>query len=441
MTQHRLLIGAILAVGTATISFVAAVGSAPATISNSDLALIGGVIRFVEQNYVRPVGSDELTKDALKGMLSRLDPHSDYMDEQEFKESQGSISGKFGGVGMELSEQNGVPKIIAPIDGTPAARAGIQPGDLIVLIGSLSTSGMGLGKVVNLLRGAPGTSVTITVSRGENPPFEVTLTREIVQVQSVKSNLEPNGVGYIRIIQFTDETPKFFKKAVNDLKDKAGGHLKGLVLDLRNDPGGLLSASIDVAGNFLEGGQIVSIRGRNSGGEQIFKAPPHGDLIPGTPIVVLINGASASASEIVAGALQDRHRAIVMGTQSFGKGSVQTIIPLKGHGALRLTTALYFTPSGRSIQDEGISPDVVAEAPKDQQVPGAVLLRESALNGAFANPGTFIGGSEKARKNGSQRPSPADRAAVSAPIKANLIGSADDGQLKAALSYLDHARY
>ena len=441
MTQHRLLIGAILAVGTATISFVAAVGSAPATISNSDLALIGGVIRFVEQNYVRPVGSDELTKDALKGMLSRLDPHSDYMDEQEFKESQGSISGKFGGVGMELSEQNGVPKIIAPIDGTPAARAGIQPGDLIVLIGSLSTSGMGLGKVVNLLRGAPGTTVTITVSRGENPPFEVTLTREIVQVQSVKSNLEPNGVGYIRIIQFTDETPESFKKAVNDLKDKAGGHLKGLVLDLRNDPGGLLSASIDVAGNFLEGGQIVSIRGRNSGGEQTFKAPPHRDLIPGTPIVVLINGASASASEIVAGALQDRHRAIVMGTQSFGKGSVQTIIPLKGHGALRLTTALYFTPSGRSIQDEGITPDVVAEAPKDQQVPGAVLLRESALNGAFANPGSFVGGSEKARKTGSQRPSPADRAAVSAPIKANLIGSADDGQLKAALSYLDHARY
>ena len=392
-------------------------------------------MQLVEHNYVHPVGVDELTKDALKGMVSRLDPHSDYMDEEEFKQSQGSITGKFGGLGLEISQRGGIPRIISPIDGTPAAHAGLQAGDLIVMIDHQSTHGMDLDKAVRLLRGDPGTTVSLTISRGDKTPFEVPLTREIIQVKSVKSALQPDGIGYVRITQFSGDTSKAFRQAVDDLKAKSGSRLQGLVLDLRNDPGGLLSAAVEVAGDFLDGGTVVSIRGRQSGAEQVYKASPKGDMLPGTPLAVLINGASASASEIVAGALQDRHRATVMGTQSFGKGSVQSVIPLNGHGALRLTTALYYTPSGRSIQDDGVSPDVVVEVPKDEQVAGGVVLRESALNGAFANPGPA---GQQSRQPGTQDDASASNAAYSAPIKSDLIGSSKDAQLNAARSYLEH---
>jgi carboxyl-terminal processing protease len=338
-----------IALGFAAIPLVAICASS--TLSYLDL--IAGIMQEVQRDYVRPVQVDVLAKNALKGMLTRLDPHSDYLDEQEYRETQADISGKFGGIGIEISVEDGVPKIIAPIDGTPAAKAHLEPGDLIVGIGGQSTQGMDSAKVINAIRGKPGSTVTMMISRGDKAPFKVTLQRDIIRAPSVTSELEPEGLGYVRISQFVDDTPKNFKDAIETLKRQAGGQLKGLVLDLRNDPGGLLLSAVAVAGDFLQGDAVVTIRGRRSSENQVLKSESRGDLLAGMPIVVLINAASASASEIVAGALQDHHRATVMGTQSYGKGSVQTVIPLNGRGALRLTTALYYTPNGRSIQDEG----------------------------------------------------------------------------------------
>ncbi len=390
MKNTRLLFVGVIGAALALCPMTSAIG-AQRGLSQTDLALLGGIIQLVERDYVHNVGAHELTKDALKGMLSRLDPHSDYMDEQEYKESQANISGKFGGLGIEITEQHGVPKIISPIDGTPAAKAGLEPGDLIVGIDGKGTRGVSLNNIVRTLRGKPGSKVTITILRGAKKKFDVAITRAIISVQTVKSKLEPNNVGYVRITEFGGTTPKDFRKAIEAMKQKAGDKLTGLVLDLRNDPGGLLSSAVSVAGNFLDGGTVVTIHGRHKVDDETYKAEKGGALLPkDTPMVVLINGASASASEIVAGALQDRKRATVMGTQSFGKGSVQTIIPLNGHGALRLTTALYYTPSGRSIQGKGITPDVVLEAAKDIQVAGA-LPRESTLHGAFSNPGALGG--------------------------------------------------
>jgi carboxyl-terminal processing protease len=435
MTRPRLLIVSLLAAaGVAVIPLVTAIAMQGGDPAASDIALLAGVIQLVHRAYVHPIGSDELTKDALKGMLTRLDPHSDYMDAEEFKQSQADMSGSFGGLGMEISEQDEIPKVISPIDGTPAARAGLEPGDEIVLINHSSTQGVSLSKVVSLLRGDPGTTVTVTILRGKQQPFDVTITREIIKIESVKSRLEPDGIGYIRISQFGGDTASGFKKAITDLNHEANGRIKGLVLDLRDDPGGLLTAAVEVAGDLIDGGSVVSIRGRQASDEKTFKAPAHGDMLSGIPVAVLINGASASASEIVAGALQDRHRATVMGTQSFGKGSVQTIIPLDGHGAVRLTTALYYTPSGNSIQDKGIAPDIVVDAPKDQQIAGGALLRESALHDAFANPGPL----NQTPGAGATYPTvPQVASAYSAPIKAELIGKPDDAQLKAAVDYLE----
>jgi carboxyl-terminal processing protease len=407
----------------------------------SELALIGGVIELVQHDYVHPIGSGDLTKDALKGMLNRLDPHSDYMDEQEFKETQADISGHFGGLGIQISSQNGVPKVIAPIDGTPADKAGLQPSDLIVAVNGQSTQDMGLTKIVRLLRGEPGTQVTITILRGNKTPFDVTITRQIIQVASVKSKMQPDKVGYVRITEFGETTPEDFKKAIEKLKDEAGGSLHGLVLDLRNDPGGLLSSAVAIGDDFLNDGKIVSIHGRNPGDDHTYRATP-GELLPNTPVVVLINAASASASEIVAGALQDTNRATIMGTQSFCKGSVQTVIPLNGHGALRLTTALYYTPNGRSIQGQGISPNVQVEVPKDQQVEGGLVMRESQLQGAFKNPGKLNDKSKPGAKtpNGGESASedfPREgRSNYATPIKNDLIGTENDAQLKAALDFL-----
>jgi carboxyl-terminal processing protease len=430
MRNSRLIAIGIAAAGLAAIPLVAATSSSAPT----NLELITAVMQAVEHDYVHPVGPDVLTKDALKGMLTRLDPHSDYLDEQEYRQSQADIGGKFGGIGIEISTQDGVPKVIAPIDGTPAAQAGIEPGDLIISIGGQSTSGMDPVKIIGAIRGDPGSAVTLTLSRGEKEPFDVTLKRSVIHAQSVKSSLEPDGFGYARISQFIDDTPRNLKQAIDNLQRQAGGHLKGFVLDLRNDPGGLLASAVGVAGEFLNGGTVVTIHGRHSGDDQVFKSDAKGDLLRGAPVVVLVNGASASASEIVAGALQDQHRATVMGTQSFGKGSVQTIIPLKGHGALRLTTALYYTPSGRSIQDEGISPDIVVEAPKDEQIANSVKLSESTLNGAFSNPGPL------GRTSATKGAKPAvGKAVYSPPMKADLIGTPQDAQLKAALSYLNRS--
>jgi carboxyl-terminal processing protease len=436
MTKTRLLIPSLI-VAILVVPLVSMIRTHGEEGPAADLGLLAGVIQLVRHDYVHPVGSNELTDDALKGMLNRLDPHSDYMTEQEFKQSQADTAGRFGGLGMQISEHDGVPKVIAPIDGTPAAHAGIEPGDEIVMINHSTTNGVALGKVVTLLRGDPGTSVTLTILRGKETPFDLTLTRQIIRVDSVKSKLEPEDIGYIRISQFGSDTSDGFKHAITDLKQKANGQLKGLVIDLRNDPGGLLTAAVDVAGDLLNGGTVVSIRGRRSSENKSFGAPAHGDMLPGVPVVVLVNGASASASEIVAGALQDRQRATVLGTQSFGKGSVQTIIPLNGKGAVRLTTALYYTPSGRSIQDEGISPNVVDEAPKDQQISGGAMIRESALHGAFANPGPMVQPQQQG-KPGAELPNAKSKSVYSAPIKADLIGKPDDAQLKTALSYVEH---
>jgi carboxyl-terminal processing protease len=432
MKNARLLFVGVIGAALAFCPLSGAVG-AERGLSPIDQKLVNSVVQLIQYEYVHKIGAHKLTVDMLKGLMARLDPHSDYMDEPEFKESQANISGKFGGLGIEITEQHGVPKVISPIDGTPAAKAGLEPGDLIVAINGDPTNGVGLNKIVRTLRGKPGSKVTITILRGTKKRFDVTITRAIISVQTVKSKLEPNNIGYVRITEFGGTTPADFKKAIKAMTKKAGGHLNGVVLDLRNDPGGLLTAAVAVAGNFLDGGTVVSIHGRHKDDDETYKAAKGGMSVPkSTPMVVLINGASASASEIVAGAMQDRGRATIMGTQSFGKGSVQTIIPLDGHGALRLTTALYYTPSGRSIQGRGITPNVVVDAAKDVQVAG-VLPRESTLHGSFHNPGSLING-KVAPKDIAK---PTAKPDLSPPIKPQLIATDKDNQLKAALALID----
>lgn len=393
-----------------------------------DLRLLTTVMRQVEASYVNKVSEHELTTDALRGMLSRLDPHSDYMDEQQYKEMVSVTRGRFGGIGIELTLEGGVPQIISPIDGTPAASAGIEPGDRIVKVDGTPTAGMDAEEVVKRLRGAVGTKVTLTILRRGRQPFDVALTRAIVRVLSVKATLEPGKIGYARISTFVENTPAEFAKAIARLQHEAGGQLNGFVLDLRNDPGGLLDSAVDVAGDFLDAGTVVTTRGRDSEDDHVYTAPVAGDLLHGTPVVVLINSASASASEIVAGALKDDHRATVMGTRSFGKGSVQSIIPLDGQGALRLTTALYYTPSGQSIQDRGIEPDVVVQLPKDEVVANTIIGHESDLYGALKNAGPLDGRGAAPAAQSSR--------AEEHPINPLLIGTKKDFQFETALRYL-----
>jgi carboxyl-terminal processing protease len=400
----------------------------------ADLGLLQDAMKQVERNYVTPVTNSELAKDALKGMLTRLDPHSDYMDEEQYRQMTAVTRGQFGGIGVELTLEGKVPEVISPIDGTPAAEAGIEPGDRIVKIDTQATTGMDVEEIVKRLRGVPGSRVALTISRNDRSPFEVVLTRNIIRVVSVKSDLKNRNIGYVRVTTFTENTASELAGAVARLKTRSNGQLSGLVLDLRNDPGGLLDAAIDVTGAFLDGGVVVTTRGRNGSDDHVYRAPPGGDILRGTPIVVLINSASASAAEIVAGALQDHRRATVMGTRSFGKGSVQTIIPLEGRGALRLTTALYYTPSGRSIQGQGIAPDIVVNVPKNQQVANAVISFESDLYGALKNGGTLnsnpsLGSAASARSS----------AEAEHPIKPVIIGTGSDPQVAAAVEFLHRA--
>ena len=271
MTRTRFIVASLVVAAVIAIPAMTALAVQRSDQGMSDLALLDGVIGLVQREYVHPISSGELTEDALKGMLTRLDPHSDYMDEQEYKQSEGDIAGKFGGLGMEISEQDGVPKIVSPIDGTPAAQAKLEPGDLIVQIDHSSVQGMGLPKVVSLLRGDPGSTVTLTILRGKGAPFDTMLTRQIIQVKSVKSEIESDGVGYIRISQFGGDTATSFRRAINTLKDKQNGHIKGLVIDLRNDPGGLLSAAVDVAGDLLDGGTVVQLT-RHAAGCPVWSA-------------------------------------------------------------------------------------------------------------------------------------------------------------------------
>jgi carboxyl-terminal processing protease len=401
------------------------------TAGGGDLRLIQDAMRQVEQSYVVPVKPDQLIDGALKGMLGKLDPHSDYMTEREYRELVSTTSGQFGGVGIEISVEEGVPQVVSAIDGTPAAIAGIEPGDRIVKADGQPIVGMEISEVVRKLRGPPGAPVVLTIARANRPMFDLSITRAIIHVESVKYALEPNRIGYVRIGTFDENTPAELRAAVARLRQQAGGNFAGFVLDLRNDAGGLLDAAVEIAGDFLDSGTVVTTRGRESDENRIYDASPNGDLIRGTPMVVLINGASASAAEIVAGALQDDRRATLLGTHSFGKGSVQSIIPLDGHGALRLTTALYYTPSGRSIQGHGITPDRLVPVPKELQVANAVVTYESDLFGALKATGALA-----PTEADTSAPSRSVAGAVDHPINPKVIGTSQDAQLNAALEYL-----
>jgi len=313
----------------------------------------------IKRDYVESVPDKKLLEDAIKGMLAGLDPHSAYLDMEQYKDLKEGTTGQFGGLGIEVTMENGFVKVVSPIDDTPAQRAGMKAGDLVVRLDEKPVKGMTLGEAVKIMRGTPGSDIILTVIReGEEAPLKVTITRAIIKVKSVKNKILEKDYGYLRISSFQSRTGQGVVDAVINLKKENEGDLKGLVLDLRNNPGGVLNAAVEVSDAFLEKGLIVYTEGRIKNSEMRFNAAP-GDIINGIPIVVLINAGSASASEIVAGALQDHKRAIIMGEKSFGKGSVQTILPTSGNAAVKLTTARYYTPSGRSIQAEGIEPDIV----------------------------------------------------------------------------------
>src|SRR5712691_143486 len=332
------------------------------------LNLFGEVFERVRAEYVDEVSDDTLVESAINGMRTSLDPHSNYLNTKNFNDMKVQTRGEFGGLGIEVSMENGLVKVVSPIDDTPAARAGLKPGDLITHLEGEPVQGMTLPEAVDRMRGLVNSDIKLTIRREGREPFDVKLTRATIKIQSVRSHLEGDNIGYIRVTTFNEQTDVGLNNAMKNLKQQAGSKLQGVILDLRNNPGGLLDQAVAVSDAFLDKGEIVSTRGRRSEDAQRYNAR-QGDIAGGLPMVVLINGGSASASEIVAGALQDHHRAILLGTRSFGKGSVQTIIPLLGHGAMRLTTARYYTPSGRSIQAKGIDPDIVVEAAKIEHPP------------------------------------------------------------------------
>jgi carboxyl-terminal processing protease len=359
------------------------------------LNLFGDVFERVRADYVEKPEDSKLVESAINGMLASLDPHSSYMDGKSYRDMQVQTRGEFGGLGIEVTMEDGLIKVVAPIDDTPAAKAGILANDIITHLDDDAVQGLTLNQAVEKMRGAPNTKIRLKVMRkGKDTPLEITLVRDVIRVRSVRSRMEGDDIGYIRLTQFNEQTTEGLKRAINEMAIQ-GDKLKGYVIDMRNNPGGLLEEAISVSDAFLDKGEIVSTRGRNVEETQRRNAKP-GDLAKNKPIIVLINGGSASASEIVAGALQDHKRATVIGTRSFGKGSVQTIIPLgSGNGALRLTTARYFTPSGRSIQAKGISPDIEVL----QDVPDEVKSRtdtkgEASLRGHLKAEGDEQTGSQ-----------------------------------------------
>jgi carboxyl-terminal processing protease len=357
-----LLVLAVLAAGSTMVSLAR---SQSASAANSEiyrqLDLFGEVLERVRADYVEKPEDPKLIEAAINGMLTALDPHSAYLNPKHFRDMQVQTRGEFGGLGIEVTMENGVVKVVAPIEDTPAARAGIMSGDLITHLDKEQILGLTLQEAVEKMRGPVNSPISLTIVRkGVDDPFEVKVVRDVIHINPVKYNAEGDDVGYIRVTTFNEQTTANLQKAIEDLKKQLGPKLKGFIVDLRNNPGGLLDQAISVSDAFLDQGAIVLTRGRNLEETQRSNARP-GDITDGQKIVVLINGGSASASEIVAGALQDHHRATIVGTRSFGKGSVQTIIPLGSNGALRLTTARYYTPSGRSIQAKGIDPEVVVE--------------------------------------------------------------------------------
>lgn len=381
--------GALLSVQVAPI--MAQEANKPASVYEQ-LDLFGDIFERIRADYVEKVDEKTLIEAAINGMLSSLDPHSNYMPPDDYADMKVQTRGSFGGLGIEVTQENGAVKVVSPMDGTPAAAAGIQSGDFITSVDGESLMGLTLDQAVDKMRGPVGSEITITIVReGQSEPFDVTMTRDTIKLTAVKGRVEANTV-VLRITTFNDQTFPNLEDSLNKAVDDAGGMEKvdGIVLDLRNNPGGLLTQAIAVSDAFLDKGEIVSTRGRREEDSERWNAAP-GDLAEGKPIVVLINGGSASASEIVTGALQDHHRAIVVGTKSFGKGSVQTVMPIRGEGAMRLTTARYYTPSGRSIQSLGINPDIVVPQPPVQPNEGEDKAQadqtssEADLRGVLSN--------------------------------------------------------
>jgi carboxyl-terminal processing protease len=397
-------------------------GAAPPNAVNTaetykQLNLFGDAFEIVRSNYVDQVNDDTLVEGAINGMLTSLDPHSNFLNAKNFTDMKVQTRGEFGGLGIEVSMENGLVKVVSPIDDTPAANAGLKPGDLITHLDGNPVQGLTLPEAVEKMRGPVNSDIRLTIRREGREPFDVKITRAIIKIRSVRSHLEGKNIGYIRITSFNEQTDVGLNNAMKNLKQQAGNKLIGVVLDLRNNPGGLLDQAVAVSDAFIDRGEIVSTRGRRSDDAQRYNARS-GDIASGLPVAVLINGGSASASEIVAGALQDHHRAILVGTKSFGKGSVQTIIPLAGHGAMRLTTARYYTPSGRSIQARGIDPDIIVEAAKIEHAP----KKED--------------GDAKTAGKSDDKSNKDDTTAEKNTVDPSLIGTPDDYQLARAVDML-----
>jgi carboxyl-terminal processing protease len=393
------------------------------------LNLFGDVFELVRADYVDEVSDETLVEGAINGMLTALDPHSNYLNSKNFNDMKVQTRGEFGGLGIEVSMENGLVKVVSPIDDTPAAHAGLKPGDLVTHLDGKPVQGLTLPEAVEKMRGPVNSDINLTIRREGKEPFDVKLTRAVIRIQSVRSHIEGNNIGYIRVTSFNEQTDVGLNNAMKNLKAQANNKLIGVVLDLRNNPGGLLDQAVAVSDAFLDKGEIVSTRGRRSDDAQRYNARP-GDIAAGLPVAILINGGSASASEIVAGALQDHHRAVLIGTRSFGKGSVQTIIPLAGRGAMRLTTARYYTPSGRSIQAKGIDPDIVVEAAKIEHAP----TTDDKTAKAGDKPGD-----KAADKPGDKKDDKSDKGdsgGAQGTIDPSVIGTADDYQLARAVDML-----
>jgi carboxyl-terminal processing protease len=394
----------------------------------NELRNFSDIFARVKSDYVEEVDDKTLLENAIRGMLTGLDPHSTYLNSDEYKELKIGTTGKFGGLGIQVGMEDGFVKVISPIDDTPAFRAGLEAGDLIIRLNEKSVKGMTLNDAVKIMRGEPGTDIKLTVIReGADKPLPFTVTRDIISVKSVKSRILEPDYGYIRISNFQSKTARDLVSEVSNLKKENKNELKGLVLDLRNNPGGVLSAAADVSDAFIDEGKLVYTQGRIANSDFEFNAKP-GDIMNGSPVVVLINSGSASASEIVAGALQDHKRAVVMGSKSFGKGSVQTIQELRSGGAVKITTARYFTPSGRSIQGEGITPDIILdryEIKDSKDDDKSLRIKESDLSGSISNPTKSQEAIKKAEEEGEKGEDKEDK-----------IKASDDFQLYEALLLL-----
>ena len=413
-----LLIGAPLLQAAEAPALPAAATSGKAPLPLDDLRTFAEVMDRIKAAYVEPVSDKTLLENAIKGMLSNLDPHSAYLEPEDFLELQESTSGEFGGLGIEVGLEDGFVKVVSPIDDTPASKAGIEAGDLIIKIDGKPTKGLSMMEAIDQMRGKPGEKIELTLVREGGQPFEVELIRAIIKVKSVKSQMLEPGYGYLRITQFQVNSGEEVGKALAKLRKENGDKkLRGLVLDLRNNPGGVLQAAVEVTDHFLTKGLIVYTKGRIANSELRFSADP-ADASEGVPLVVLINGGSASASEIVAGALQDHKRGVLMGTDSFGKGSVQTVLPLANNRALKLTTALYYTPNGRSIQAQGIVPDIEVARAKVTREQDTENFKEADLQGHLGN-----------GNGGADKPS-------SAKAKSQAGAQDNDFQLNQALNLL-----